>query len=115
MIAYADRILHEPGILLRIGMRSRIAEILDVKARDLMSIGPQRAQFQPSDRLRHERERIDADLIEDIFAAECLREEVRNAGQGNVSTKLQRMSFPFAAERLRNVDAALIGAAWSDA
>src|SRR5205085_2127447 len=38
MVGYSDRILHEPGILLRIGMGNRVSKILQVIAGDAVCI-----------------------------------------------------------------------------
>src|SRR5205085_1511386 len=48
MVSHAYGVLREPGKLMRIGMRDRVAEILLEKLGHAVSIGPQRAELLPA-------------------------------------------------------------------
>ena len=81
--------LEAEGRLKRVG--DGLPEILNIVAWHRVSKGAQRRQLGPEN-IGLEGERIDADVVENVFAAEGGREEVVNFGKQQVSAEFKRMT-----------------------
>src|SRR5579863_1870603 len=85
-------------------MGDRIAEVLNVVVRNLVSISAQRRELQPGFH-RLKGERVDFDGIKKILSALLAREEIVNPGAQRIAAKLPGMAAAIEADGSRQMQA----------
>src|SRR5262249_44737988 len=106
MTSDSNCVLRKRGVFIRIWMRSRAAEVLQIIMRDLVRVGAKRRKLKPRF-LWLKRERIHLDRVKEILPALLAGEEVIDPGQQRVAAEFPGIAAPFKAERFRRMHAML--------
>ena len=110
VVGDANRVLGEGGVIIGIGMRGGLAEILDVVLRHGVGVGAQRRERQSGFHGR-EGEGVHFDGIEKIFAALLAGKEVVDPGEQGIAAELEGVAPGIEAESFGEMEAMLAGGA----
>lgn len=108
MIGDADGVLCESGIVVAVGVRSGLAEILQIVVRDGVGVGAERREREPGF-LRFKGEGIDFNFIEKIFAALLAGKEIIDPRDESVSTKFKGVAAGIKTKSLCKLGAVFAG------
>src|SRR5271166_7187234 len=97
MIGDADGVLSEGGVVVAVGIRGGWAEVLKVVFRNAVSVGAERSEWE-SGFPRLEREWINLDGVENIFAVLLAGKKIVDPGDEAVAAELEGMTAGVKAE-----------------